>query len=166
MGLMGCCNRALTLQSKQIQTAPFCLKGAVCFCLKLAYIDIMSNENHYPDLSSVSTGLKGKCPRCGRGSLFDGFLNIADKCNSCGLDYKFADAGDGASWFVMVISSTLTMAGVLWVEFTYHPAYWVHALVAIPLAVGLPFLLLRPGKAILVNQQYKTDAAPGKVDND
>lgn len=125
----------------------------------------MSNENHYPELSSVSTGLRCKCPRCGRGKLYKGFLTLSDKCSVCGLDFEFADAGDGATWFVMVIASTLTMAAVLWVEFTWHPAYWVHALVALPLAVGLPLLLLRPGKAILVNQQYKTDAAPGRLDD-
>ena len=125
----------------------------------------MSKDNHYPDLSSVSTGLKGKCPRCGRGSLFDGFLQIADKCNNCDLDFKFADAGDGAAWFVMVIASILTMAAVLWVEFTFHPAYWVHAMVAIPLALGIPLLLLRPGKAILINQQFKTSAAPGRIND-
>ena len=33
-------------------------------------------ENYYPDLSPVSTGLAGKCPRCGRGKLFDGYLNV------------------------------------------------------------------------------------------
>ncbi len=126
----------------------------------------MSSENQYPDLSSISTGLKGTCPRCGRGSLFKGFLTIADKCSSCGLDFEFADVGDGATWFVMVIASTLTMGSVLWLEFTYQPAYWVHALVAIPMALGLPLLLLRPGKAILLNQQYKTSAAPGKISND
>ena len=124
----------------------------------------MTSENHYPDLSSVSTGLKGKCPRCGRGSLFNGFLEIAEKCDSCDLDFEFADAGDGATWFVMVIASALTMGVVLWVEFTYQPAYWVHAMVAIPLALGIPLLLLRPGKAMLVNQQYKTNAAPGQID--
>jgi len=126
----------------------------------------MNNEHQYPDLSPVITGLKGKCPRCGKGDLFDGFLQVSDKCGHCHLDFKFADAGDGAAWFVMVIASTLTMAAVLWVEFTFHPSYWVHAVVAIPLALGIPLLLLRPGKAFLVNQQYKTDAAPGKIDND
>ena len=126
----------------------------------------MTDQNKYPDLSPISTGLRCKCPRCGKGSLYKGFLTIADKCPSCGLDFSFADAGDGATWFVMVISSTLTLATVLWVEFTYQPAYWVHALIAIPLAIGLPVLLLRPAKAFLVNQQYKTEAAPGKINDD
>ena len=126
----------------------------------------MTDQNHYPDLSSVSTGLRGKCPRCGRGNLYNGFLTIADKCSSCDLDFEFADAGDGATWFVMVISSAVTMGAILWVEFTYHPAYWVFALIAIPLALGLPLLLLKPAKAMLINQQYKTDAAPGKISDD
>ena len=110
-----------------------------------------------------STGLKGKCPRCGCGNLFKGFLSVADNCSSCGLGFEFADAGDGATWFVMFVASAVTLGAVLWVEFTFQPAYWVHGLVAIPLAIGLPLLLLGPGKAILINQQYKTNAAPGKI---
>jgi uncharacterized protein (DUF983 family) len=126
----------------------------------------MTSENHYPDLSPVSTGIKGKCPRCGRGKLFNGYLTVAKKCSSCDLDYGFADAGDGATWFVMVIASTLAVGMALWVEFTWRPSYWVHAAVAIPMAVLVPLLLLRPAKAFLINQQYKRDAAPGQIAND
>ncbi len=123
----------------------------------------MTDENHYPDLSATSTGFAGKCPRCGRGKLFNGFLTVAKECNSCELDFGFADAGDGATWFVMVIGSILAMGSTLYVEFTYQPAYWVHALVAIPMAVGVPLLLLRPAKGFFIAQQYKRDAAPGKT---
>lgn len=123
----------------------------------------MSDNNHYPDLSPISTGLAGKCPRCGRGKIFKGFLTVADKCNSCGLDFSFANAGDAATWFVMVIGSILAMGSTLYVEFTYQPAYWVHALVAIPMAVGVPLLLLRPVKGFFIAQQYKRDAAPGRT---
>ncbi len=123
----------------------------------------MTDENQYPDLSPTSTGFAGKCPRCGRGKLFNGFLTVAKKCNSCELDFGFADAGDGAAWFVMVIGSILAMGSTLYVEFTYQPAYWVHALVAIPMAVGVPLLLLRPAKGFFIAQQYKRDAAPGKT---
>ncbi len=124
----------------------------------------MSTENHYPDLSPATTGFAGKCCRCGRGQMFDGYLTVAKKCNSCDLDLSFADAGDGATWFVMVIGSILAMGSTLYVEFTYQPAYWVHALVAIPMTIVVPFLLLRPAKGFFIAQQYKRDAAPGKAE--
>lgn len=107
--------------------------------------------------------MSGRCPRCGQGKLFDGYLKVAPKCSRCGLEYSFAEAGDGAAWFVMLIAGTLAVAGVLFVELTWQPAYWVHALVAIPLAVLLPLAILRPIKGVLINRQYQTRAQEGRI---
>ncbi len=122
-----------------------------------------STTPYYPPQSSVSTGMSGRCPRCGQGKLFDGYLKVAPKCSRCGLEFSFAEAGDGAAWFVMLIAGTLAVAGVLFVELTWQPAYWVHALVAIPLAVLLPLVILRPIKGVLINRQYQTRAQEGRI---
>ena len=124
----------------------------------------MSQQPYYPPQSAVSNGLKGLCPRCGQGKLFTGYLKVPDECGNCHLDFSFSDSGDGAAWFVMLIAGTLAMAGVLFVELTWRPDWWVHVLVAIPLAVVLPLVLLRPIKGILLNQQYLTSAEQGKLD--
>ena len=126
----------------------------------------MSHAPYYPDLSPVSAGLKAVCPRCGRGKLFAGYLDLARSCSSCGLSYDFADAGDGAAWFVMLVAGVLAVGSTLFVEVTWQPSYWVHAMVAVPLAVGVPLLLLRPIKAMLIAQQYKTRAAEGRFGQD
>jgi uncharacterized protein (DUF983 family) len=120
------------------------------------------NQPFHPDLSALATGLRGSCPRCGRGHLFSGYLTVAEACESCGLDYGFADAGDGAAWFVMLVAGSLAVGGALFVEMAWQPAYWVHALVAIPLAVLLPLALLRPAKGVLIAQQYRTKAEEGR----
>ena len=96
----------------------------------------MVNQPFYGDISPVSAGLKGRCPRCGRGKLFSGYLQIAPSCNSCNLSYSFADAGDGAAWFVMLITGVVAVGLALWVEITWQPSYWVHAIVALPAAVA------------------------------
>lgn len=123
----------------------------------------MVNQAYYGNISPVSAGMAGKCPRCGRGKLFTGYLKVAKECSSCNLSFSFADAGDGAAWFVMLVVGGVAVGLALWVELTWQPSYWVHALVAIPAAVILPIVLLRPVKGILLCQQYKTEAAPGKV---
>jgi uncharacterized protein (DUF983 family) len=41
---------------------------------------------------------RSKCPRCGQGKLFDGFLKLAPRCNVCGLDFSFADTADGPAF--------------------------------------------------------------------
>jgi uncharacterized protein (DUF983 family) len=67
-------------------------------------------------------------PALWAGPAVCGYLKVADKCDRCGLAFGFSDAGDGAAWFVMLIAGTLATAGVLFVELTWQPAYWVHAL--------------------------------------
>ncbi|WP_395663239.1 DUF983 domain-containing protein [Aestuariivirga sp.] len=120
------------------------------------------NEPYYADLSPVSTGMAAKCPRCGRGRLFEGYLSVAKSCASCGLSYEFADGGDGAAWFVMLFVSVVGVGSILGVEVAWSPPYWVHALIAIPVLVILPLLLLRPVKGVLLNQQWKTGAREGR----
>ncbi|TIW05242.1 MAG: DUF983 domain-containing protein, partial [Mesorhizobium sp.] len=50
----------------------------------------MQDLAHYPPLVPWQVGIRGRCPRCGEGHLFDGFLKLAPKCEVCGLDYSFA----------------------------------------------------------------------------
>lgn len=121
------------------------------------------SENYYPDLSPFKTGMNGKCPRCGRGRLFSGYLKVAKSCSTCGLDYSFADAGDGAAWFVMLFASVVGVGSILGVEVAYSPVWWVHVFIAIPVLVIFPILLLRPVKGLLLAQQWKTDAQEGRI---
>ena len=120
------------------------------------------DENYYPDISPLKTGLSGSCPRCGRGRLFDGYLTVAPRCNSCGLSYAFADGGDGAAWFVMLFVCIVGVGSILGVEVAYSPPFWVHAMIAVPLLIILPMLLLRPVKGVLLCQQWKTGAREGQ----
>jgi len=120
-------------------------------------------ENYYPDISPLKTGIAGKCPRCGRGKLFAGYLTVAKSCPSCGLSYEFADGGDGAAWFVMLFVCITGVGSILGVEVSYAPPWWVHVLLAIPLLIILPMLLLRPMKGVLLCQQWKTGAREGRL---
>jgi len=120
-------------------------------------------ENYYPDISPLKTGLAGKCPRCGRGKFFAGYLTVAKTCTSCGLDYSFADNGDGAAWFVMLIACVVGVGSILGIEVAYSPIWWVHVLIAIPTLVIIPILMLRPMKGVLLAQQWKTNAHEGRM---
>ena len=120
-------------------------------------------ENHYPPLSPLDTGMRGLCPRCGQGKLFNGFLTVAKHCTSCGLDFEFADAGDGATWFVMLFASIFGVGSILGIEVAYSPVWWVHVLIAIPVLIIIPTLLLRPVKGLLLAQQWRMDASEGRI---
>jgi uncharacterized protein (DUF983 family) len=116
---------------------------------------------HIQGLSPFATGLKGRCPRCGEGHLFKGYLTIAERCDSCGLEFSFADSGDGPAVLIMFPVGTIIV--LLWL---ISDALWnwpalVHLAVWLPMTVILSLLLLRPFKGVLVNLQYKSGARPG-----
>src|SRR6266571_5661958 len=69
--------------------------------------------------SPFATGLAGRCPRCGKGRLFDGFLALRPRCEACGLDFSFADSGDGPAVFVMFIAGFIVVGCALLVEVKY-----------------------------------------------
>lgn len=108
-------------------------------------------------------GLQCRCPRCGEGALFSGFLNPADRCASCGLSYSFIDAGDGPAVFIILVAGFMVTGGALLTEVFYSPPYWLHAAIWLPVGIALPLLLLRPFKAVLVALQYKHQAQEGRL---
>jgi uncharacterized protein (DUF983 family) len=113
--------------------------------------------------STLAAGLAGRCPACSRGKLFSGYLNVAPRCNVCGLDYSFAEAGDGPAVFVILVTGFIVVGAALYVEMVYAPPYWLHAVIWGPLAILLPLLLLRSFKGALVALQYKHKAEEGRL---
>lgn len=112
---------------------------------------------------TVRRGIGCRCPRCGNGPLFDGFLKVAPQCSSCGLDFSFADAADGPAFFVMSFSGFVVVFAALAVEFAFQPPYWLHALLWIPLILLTTLLPLRPVKGLLIALQYHHKAAEGRL---
>jgi uncharacterized protein (DUF983 family) len=111
----------------------------------------------------VLRGLAGRCPRCGKGKLFSGFLTLKPRCDACGLDFSFADAADGPAFFVMFFSGFVVAGSALAVEALYAPPFWVHAVLWIPLILITTLLPLRPIKGLLVALQYHHKAAEGRL---
>ena len=114
----------------------------------------VSGEIDHP----VRSGFSGHCPRCGKGKLFAGFLQLAERCDNCDLDYGFADSADAPAVFVILLAGFVTVVGALLVEVTYQPPYWIHAVLWLPLAILLPLTILRPLKGAMVGLQYKNRA--------
>jgi uncharacterized protein (DUF983 family) len=109
-------------------------------------------------------GLRGRCPRCGEGKLFRGFLGLRQVCDRCMLDYGFADAGDGPAVFVVLIGGFIVVFAAMIVEVVYAPPYWVHALLWIPLILLVTLAPLRPLKGVLIALQFHHKAAEGHLE--
>jgi uncharacterized protein (DUF983 family) len=113
--------------------------------------------------STIVSGILGRCPACGRGKMFSGYLTLAPRCKVCGLDYSFADSGDGPAVFVILVTGFIVVGAALYVEMVYSPPYWLHAALWGPLAILLPLLLLRSFKGVLIALQYKNKAQEGRL---
>jgi uncharacterized protein (DUF983 family) len=119
----------------------------------------------YPPLSPALTGLTCRCPRCGKGRLFQGFLNTQPRCEVCGLDYGFIDSGDGPAVFVIMLAGFVVVGAALVVEFKYAPPFWLHAVLWGPLILLTTLLPLRLMKGLMIALQYHHKAAEGRMES-
>ncbi len=109
-------------------------------------------------------GLSGRCPNCGEGHLFDGFLKVAPVCEACGFDLAKADSGDGPAVFVILIAGFIVAFAALFTEFTLHPPVWVHLIIWLPATVVVCLGLLRPFKGAMLAAQFMNRASEHRRD--
>jgi uncharacterized protein (DUF983 family) len=112
---------------------------------------------------SALRGLACRCPRCGKGKLYAGFLDLRPACESCGLDYTFIDTGDGPAIFIIMLAGAVVVTCALIVEVKYQPPFWVHAVLWLPLILATTLLPLRSMKSLLIALQFHHKAAPGRL---
>jgi uncharacterized protein (DUF983 family) len=125
----------------------------------------MADTDRQTTFSAARTGLACRCPRCGTGRLFDGFLTLQPRCEACGLDYAFADSGDGPAVFVIFFAGFIVVGCALITELLYEPPFWLHALLWGPLVLATTLLPLRPLKGLMIALQYHHKAAEGRSDD-
>jgi uncharacterized protein (DUF983 family) len=106
-------------------------------------------------VSPLRVALGCRCPRCGRGRLFAGLLNVRQACEICGLDLSAQDAGDGPAVFAILFLGIIVVGLAALVEINFSPPIWVHVLLWAPLILVGAVAMLRPLKAGLIALQYR-----------
>ena len=109
-------------------------------------------------VSPFRTGLGCRCPGCGEGKLYSGYLNVNEACGHCGLDLRDHDAGDGPAVFVILIVGILIVAAALLIEIRYEPPVWLHLVLWIPLILAASLGLLRVLKSLLIALRHHYQA--------
>ncbi|OJY63203.1 MAG: hypothetical protein BGP16_00175 [Sphingobium sp. 66-54] len=123
----------------------------------------MTDSRVAPTTSLVRAALSARCPACGIGPLYDGWLLFAPRCRACGLDYERFNVGDGPAAFLILIVGGLVTALALFLHLAAHPPFWVHILLWVPITTALVVLCLRVSKAALLILEYRNDAGEGRV---
>ena len=121
-------------------------------------------ENLDTPVSPVNAGLGCRCPRCGKGKLYDGFLQFADQCSECDLDYGDFEKGDGPAVFIILIMGFIVVGLALVVEVKYQPPLWLHAVLWGPVIIGGSLAMLRPMKGVMIAMQYFYKAKEGRLE--
>jgi len=124
----------------------------------------MSNGSGDHHFAGFGAGIAARCPRCGHGRLFEGFIALAPNCATCGLDYSFADSGDGPAVFIMMIAGAIVVGAALVVDATYEPPMLLLGAIFLPLMLIVSLGLLRPAKGLLIASQYRNKAAEGRLE--
>ena len=125
--------------------------------------DLLMSDEPVTVTQSALRGLACKCPRCGKGKLYAGFLALRPNCATCGLDYAFIDAGDGPAVFVIMIAGAIVVTAALITEVKYQPPFWVHAALWLPLTLAVTLWPLRAIKSLLIALQFHHKAAEGRL---
>lgn len=105
-------------------------------------------------IAAALRGLRRRCPRCGEGAAFAGYLKVAPHCAACGVDLDSYRADDAPAYFTIVIVGHLIVPAMLMLEQTVHPATWVHMALWLPLTLGLTLALLPAIKGAMLGVQW------------
>ncbi len=113
-----------------------------------------ADVNGSTEVSVVKATLTCRCPRCGKGLLFSGLLDLRGACAVCGLDFSRMDVGDGFVVPILMVLGFIVVGAAIWFDFTYNPPLWLHAVIWPPVTIVLAVAMTRYFKSFLAVQQY------------
>ena len=96
-----------------------------------------------------------RCPACGHGNLLRGVLKPVDHCSICGHDFTGYSAADGPAYIAICMVGTLVTGLAAWVELKFEPAYWLHAVLWLPMIMILSLVCLRYSKGWFAAAHYQ-----------
>ena len=121
-----------------------------------------SNEGR-PSIANAA--LFGLCPQCGSKTLFAGLGRFANRCSECGLDFSSFNVGDGPAALLTMVIGALIIVLALILDAAFHPPFWIHAVIWVPITAALTVVTLRMAKAALLAAEHRNRAREaGKSD--
>ncbi|GLK65437.1 DUF983 domain-containing protein [Paracoccus kondratievae] len=117
-----------------------------------AYSDAAQPER--PVKPAILRGAMGRCPSCGHGRLFKGYLTVRAACPHCGEELHHQRADDGPAYLTILLVSHLGAPLLLAIFMAYRPSAMA-MLIGFGLgAVVLSLLLLPRIKGGMIGFQW------------
>lgn len=103
---------------------------------------------------ALRRGFFSKCPQCGKGKLFRGFLKSVDECSECGLEVHHHRADDLPPYLTIFIVGHIVVAGFMAGEEMMKLSMWAHLAIWVPVTLILCLLLMQPLKGATIGLQW------------
>lgn len=107
-----------------------------------------------PMKPAILRGLRRRCPNCGQGSLFSGYLKTADSCAHCGQVISHHRADDGPAYLTILIVAHLVGFAFHFVFTHYRPEPVTMAVTFSVASITLALFLLPRLKGMVVAIQW------------
>ncbi|HQU67940.1 MAG TPA: DUF983 domain-containing protein [Albidovulum sp.] len=111
-------------------------------------------EDDRPLKPAALRGWRRRCPACGEGKLFDGYLKVRDRCANCGEDLTHARADDGPAYLTILIVGHLMAPLIMWAFIAWRPDPVVLASVFSVGCIAASLYLLPRLKGAIVGYQW------------
>jgi len=118
-----------------------------------------------PMLAGLTRGLRHRCPNCGEGRLYRGYLKVEPVCEACGHDLASYPADDGPAYFTILLVGHFIVAPMLLFPWIWEASPWVVAPLTLVSVAALTLLLLPRVKGAVIGalwaiRQRKAEDTP------
>ena len=102
--------------------------------------------------------LSRKCPNCGKGKLFAGYIKPVETCSHCEEPLAEIRADDGPAWLTMLLVGHILAPVMVFLMKPDGPPPWVSGLVLAAIAIIMSIVFLPLTKGLFMGIIWKTDA--------
>ncbi len=102
----------------------------------------------------MARGAAHKCPECGRGKLFSGYVKTKPQCESCGLDLSGHRADDAPPYITIIIVGHVMIPLALAVKQLFDPPITLQFAIWLPLITLASWALLPASKGAMIGLQW------------
>ena len=103
---------------------------------------------------ALVAGLRRRCPACGAGRMFSGYLSVRDACPACGEPLSHHRADDAPAWATMLVVGHVMVPAIVVAQGWPGVPTWAHMTVWPLAALGLCLALLPRIKGAIVAWQW------------
>ena len=122
--------------------------------------DVANAASHLKIGTAIARGLANRCPNCGKGHIFDGYLTVVRCCEHCAIPLGRLRADDAPPYITLLIVCHIVVALLVAVETGFSPPTWLEVAIFLPLTALLVLGLLRPIKGATVGVMLAVGLMP------